>query len=221
MGGAVPIDEHTDPGCFALFRERYRKPPRRTPFSGLQVHGLALASPFTVETARALEAGIAFADQSVDQAVFTTDRVKRVVLGQDRLQALDDVDHEVQPDQIVKPEHAGLGDTHGAAHQRIGLFYAEATSHRFVYPDLQGVNTDAVGEESRCIATIDDSFAHLFVVERPQGVHDVLVRFVAPDKFEESHVSNGIEEVRDGETAPKRPRHAIRQQRHRDSGGVG
>ncbi len=148
------------------------------------------------------------------------DGVECVFRRQDVLEALRDVAHQVDADQVVEPEHAGLRDAHRPAEHGIRLLGPEPHAERNVQRGLYREYADAVAEEAGRVIANDVAFAHALVVEAVEAVDDLLLRALAADEFEQAHVTHGIEEVGDRELGAKRLGHVLDEQRDRDRRGV-
>ena len=144
-----------------------------------------------------------------------------VTLGKDAAKRGDDIDHQVDPDQVIEAEHARLRNAHGAAHQRIGLFDCQLVAHGLVDPGLQREHADPVAEEARRIGAAHHALAEDTVVEIGQPVDHRLIGIGAADKLQEAHIAHRIEIMGDGEPLAERGRHILDQKADRDGRGVG
>ena len=174
-----------------------------------------------VETAKAFVAGIAVGDHCADHLVLAANGVEGVTFGKDAAKRGDDIDHQVDPDQVIEAEHARLRNAHGAAHQRIGLLDCQLVAHGLVDPGLQREHADPVAEEARRIGTAHHAFAKDPVVEIGQPVDHRLVCIGAADKLQKAHIAHRIEIMGDGEPLAESGRHILDQKADRDGRGVG
>jgi hypothetical protein len=135
---------------------------------------------------------------------------------QRRRQALGGIEHEIEPDQVIEPEDAGLGNAHGPSDDGVGLLDRQAVVQRLDHRDLQRIATDAVGQKTRCIAAGYDALAEAQVAELTQARGHLGPGLRAGHQLQEAHVAHRVEEMRDTEISHEPHRHALGQQSQRD-----
>ena len=139
---------------------------------------------------------------------------------QDATKRSDDIDHQVNPDQVIEPENPCFWDAHGPSHQRVRLFNAKAASHGFVDPDLKRENADPVAEEPRCVRTANDTLTENAVIEIGEPVDHVVARIGAANKLQKAHVAHRIEIVGNRKALAKCAWHVLDQKVDWDRRGV-
>ena len=147
--------------------------------------------------------------------------MKGITFGQNATQRGDNIHHQVDANQVIKPENAGFGDAHRAAHQRVCLFNGQRVAHRLVNADLQCKNAHPVAKEAGCIGTAHDALAKHAVVEIGQPVNDGIFSISAADKFQQTHIAHRIEIMGNGKALAEICRHVFDKKADRNGRCIG
>ena len=220
-GRARVLGHRAKTAALSRKRRRDRRPFHRTRLSGAQVHDFTGIGAAAVEATGALVAGVSPGNEITRQGDPFGHPLKRIVGGKRHRQARGDVEHEVEADEIVEPEQAGLGDPHRPGHHRIRLLDGHPLRHGLEQARLERMDPDPVGEKARGVAAVHHSLAEIAVTERRQSLDDLGPRVRPAHQLEQPHEPHRVEEMGNAEVAPHGGRHAFGQQRERQSGRVG
>ena len=119
--------------------------------------------------------------------------MKRIICWQDGAERGGDIRHQVNPDQVIKPEHARFGNPKRAAHQRISCINRNACSDSFMQGQLQRIDPDPVTQKAWCITASDHTFAQHTVIKISQLFEYRIIWLLTPHKFQEPHKAHRIE----------------------------
>ena len=174
-----------------------------------------------VKSALTLAPGIASRNHPRDQRQIAIRGVKGVAGRQGSGQAGIDVRHEIEPHQVDEAEHTGFRDPHGLADDRIRLLDSQALLDGLDHPDLQPVDPEPIGDETRAVLAAHDALAENAVRKAGHSFCQMRIAVRARHDFQQTHVARRIEEVRDEKVTRERRGHSLRQQRQRNGGRVG
>jgi hypothetical protein len=198
---------------------------RRGELAGSQVDGLFLAfaalAVQAVEAALALAPRVALGDQMIEQRDIAFDRMVGVGLGQRRRHLMRDRAAEVESHQIQQPEHAGLGDAHGAAHDGVGLFDGQPALDGFGDRAFDPEHAQPVGDEARGVFRIHHALAEPAVAEIANCFNRFRPGFRTLDELQQPHVARRVEEMGDQEAGGEIVGEALGQGGQRNRGGIG
>ncbi len=142
--------------------------------------------------------------------------MKRIVFRKYRLETFHDVRHQVDADQVIEAEHAGLGNTERPPEYGIRLLGCQAHVEGRVQGFLDRIHAHPVAQETRRVVTDDDAFAELLVAEYFETPDDAGSRVLSLHEFEQTHVAHRIKKMRDRKLFAKRFGHVCDEQRNRD-----
>ena len=137
--------------------------------------------------------------------------MKRVALGQNVNQTLHHVRHQVDADQVVKAENAGLGYAHRAAEDCVGFERRQPEVEGGMQRALDREDPDAVAEKARGIEAGYDALAELLFAEITQQLDDGGIGIFTAYQFEQAHEAYRVEKMGNRETASKGLRHILDQ----------
>ena len=128
---------------------------------------------------------------------------------------------EIDADQIHQAEHAGRRESHGPAHDGVGLLHLqphiEGQHHRRLYP----VGADAVGDEARRVTAGEHRLAEHDIAKRSDVFGGSGTRFRPRHQFQQPHIARRIEEMGDDEIRFQILRHVAHQLGKRNGRGIG
>ena len=181
----TPIgQQHAKPVAFGIDCQTGHVLPAGAPLAGFQIERLRLAFDNRIKAALALVAGKALFDLRIDQIVFRAHLVKGIALRQDGAQRTHHIGHQIDADQIIETEGAGLGNAHRAAEDRIGILDVDTQFHRLMDCRLHGEDANPVAEKARRVGTSHDALAQCFVIVARQNVDHRILGFLAAHQFQ-------------------------------------
>ncbi|MPM82097.1 hypothetical protein SDC9_129155 [bioreactor metagenome] len=143
------------------------------------------------------------------------------IVRQGVLHGLDDVRQGIQTDHVGRTVGGALRTADLRAGQRIDLVEAEAESLGVVHDGENGENTDAVGDEIRGIERTDHALAQTGGQPGFQRIQRRRIGLLGGNDLDQMHVTRRVEEVDAAEARTDIRRQALRQQVHRQAGGIG
>ncbi len=112
--------------------------------------------------------------------------------------------HEhVQAGEVAGAEDGGARPPHRLAQDGVDLVEAVAHLQRAPQRHHEAIDADAIGDEVGRIFAQHHALAQAVRAEGPPEIHDLGRGVVVGHQLQQLHVTHGIEEVRDQETAPK------------------
>ena len=143
-----------------------------------------------------------------------------VSLRQQAAEALVDVRHQVEADEVDEAENAGLRDAERPAHHGIRLFDRQLGIHRVQHRHLQPVDAEPVGDEAGAVVAGDDALAHRDIGEGGDFFDHRRVGLRPGDDLQQPHVARRVEEMGNQKVFGKSLRTPFDQRAERDGGGV-
>ena len=168
-----------------------------------------------VKAAFALTAGVAVFDHPAEKVRRLAQSVEGIVGGQRRLEAGQDMRHQVEADQIEKPENTGPGNARGPPEYGIGFLDADTLAEGFGDRRLQPEGADTVGDKPRCVFGGNHAFPHLCVGEIRYAGFQVGIRIRAGDDLKKPHVAGRIEKMGNEKAFSQVVIHPLRQYQKR------
>ncbi len=148
-----------------------------------------------------------FIDHAPHQGYFFRHLMECIALGQYRVKTFCHVAHQVDADQVVEAEYAGLGNSHRSTEYGVGILGSEPQAECSMQCCLYGKYADPVAEKTRRVLTQDDAFAHTRFIELFEAIDNFLSRVLTAYDLEQAHVTYGVEEMRNRELGPEVLRH--------------
>ena len=154
-----------------------------------------------------LVAGLPVFDHCCHQRDFIRFKVKRIVRRQDIAHAFYHIRHQVNPDQIIEAEYTGLWNAHRSSENSIGLCWRQAEFECRMQGALNRIYPDPVTQETGSIKASNHAFAQLPFAKCVQPVNNFRRGGVTPNQFQQTHESNRVEKMGNGEPFAKGFRH--------------
>ncbi len=104
--------------------------------------------------------------------------MKHIGLGENRYQAFRDVAHQVDADEIIESENAGLRDAKWTAKYGVGLLRLQPHFEGGMQCRLDREHTNAVAKKSGCVIAKNNALAHARLIEMLEAVVGLETEFV-------------------------------------------
>ena len=196
-----------------------------TVFETLKIQGLPTVAVRRIgsavkATAGSLVAEIPLTDHALHYGNLGRDFMEHVAFRENGHQAFGDITHEVDADQVIQAEHARFRDAHWPAENRICFLRFQAHSEGSMQGRLNGEYANPVAEKSGRVVADNDALTHARFIECLKTLDNLGTRIGAAHNFQQPHVADWIEEMRNRKLRTEFGRHVLDQQGDWDSGSI-